>query len=97
LAAVFLVTGLTASLEAHAQFSWDQQYQYKRSRPQSGGFFRNFFEPFNSHQREDEYYAPAAAAATAATRTAGRKSTRPITAQNGIKSGVKSRLDRGDG
>ena len=38
-----------------------------------------------------------AAAATAATRTAGRKSTRPITAQNGIKSGVKSRLDRGDG
>jgi hypothetical protein len=58
LAAVFLVTGLTASLEAHAQFSWDQQYQYKRSRPQSGGFFRNFFEPFNSHQREDEYYAP---------------------------------------
>lgn len=58
LAAVFLATGLTASLEAHAQFSWDQQYQYKRSRPQSGGFFRNFFEPFNSHQREDEYYAP---------------------------------------
>src|SRR6478609_1524910 len=51
LVAVILATGLTASLEAHAQFFWDQQYQYKRSRPQSGGFYRNFFEPFNSHPR----------------------------------------------
>ena len=58
LAAVILATGLTASLEAHAQFFWDQQYQNKRQRPQSGGFFRNFFEPFNSHPREDEYYNP---------------------------------------
>src|SRR6476660_67568 len=58
LVAVILATGLTASLEAHAQFFWDQQYQYKRSRPQSGGFFRNFFEPFNSHPREDDNYAP---------------------------------------
>jgi uncharacterized protein len=58
LAAVILATGLTASLEAHAQFFWDQQYQNKRPRPQSGGFFRNFFEPFNSHPREDEYYNP---------------------------------------
>ena len=56
LAAVILATGLTASLEAHAQFFWDQQYQNKRQRPQSGGFFRNFFEP--SHPREDEYYNP---------------------------------------
>ncbi len=58
LAAVILATGLTASLEAHAQFFWDQQYQNKRQRPQSGGFFRNFLEPFNSHPREDEYYNP---------------------------------------
>jgi hypothetical protein len=58
LAAAILATGLTASLDAHAQFFWDQQYQYKRSRPQSGGFFRNFFEPFNSRPREDEYYSP---------------------------------------
>jgi hypothetical protein len=58
LVAVILATGLTASLEAHAQFFWDQQYQYKRSRPQSGGFFRNFFEPFNSHPREDDNYGP---------------------------------------
>jgi hypothetical protein len=58
LAAVILATGLTASLEAHAQFFWDQQYQNKRPRPQSDGFFRNFFEPFNSHPREDEYYNP---------------------------------------
>lgn len=59
LAAVILATGLTASLEAHAQFFWDQQqYQTKRSRPQSGGFFQNFFEPFNSRPREDDYYGP---------------------------------------
>ena len=58
LVAVILATGLTASLEAHAQFFWDQQYQYKRSRPQSSGFFRNFFEPFNSHPREDGNYGP---------------------------------------
>ena len=56
LAAAILATGLSASLEAHAQFFWDQQYQYKRSRPQSGGFFRNFFEPFNSHPREEDNY-----------------------------------------
>jgi hypothetical protein len=58
LAAAILATGLTASLEAHAQFFWDQQYQYKRSRPESGGFFRNFFEPFNSRPREDDNYGP---------------------------------------
>src|SRR5215831_5442449 len=55
-AAAILATGLTASLEAHAQFFWDQQYQYKRSRPESGGFFRNFFEPFNSRPRGDDSY-----------------------------------------
>src|SRR5262245_33809631 len=58
LAAAILATGLTASLEAHAQFFWDQQYQYKRSRPESSGFFRNFFEPFNSRPREDANYGP---------------------------------------
>src|SRR5215831_4753709 len=58
LAAAILATGLTSSLEAHAQFFWDQQDQYKRSRPQSGGFFRNFFEPFSSHPREDDNYGP---------------------------------------
>src|SRR5215471_16916005 len=58
LAAAILAIGSTASLEAHAQFFWDQQYQYKRSRPQSGGFFRNFFEPFSSHPREDDNYGP---------------------------------------
>src|SRR5262249_25194651 len=58
LAAAILATGLSASLEAHAQFFWDQQYQYKRSRPQSGGFFRNFFEPFNSHPREEDNFGP---------------------------------------
>src|SRR5215470_15587482 len=59
LAAAILATGLSASLEAHAQFFWDQQqYQNKRSRPQSGGFFRNFFEPFNSHPREEDNYGP---------------------------------------
>jgi hypothetical protein len=59
LVAAILATGLTASLEAHAQFFWDQQYQYnKRSRPQSGGFFRNFFEPFNSHPREEDNFGP---------------------------------------
>src|SRR5215475_2586146 len=58
LAAAILATGLTASVEAHAQFFWDQQYQCKRSRPESGGFFRNFFEPFNSRPREDDNYGP---------------------------------------
>ena len=58
LAAAILATGLTSSLEAHAQFFGDQQDQYKRSRPQLGGFFRNFFEPFSSHPREDDNYGP---------------------------------------
>jgi hypothetical protein len=33
---------------------WDQQNQNKRSRPQSGGFFGNWFEPFNSRSRDRE-------------------------------------------
>jgi uncharacterized protein len=43
---------------AQAQFFGDQQYQYRRARPQSGGFFQNFFEPFNSRPSEDEYSPP---------------------------------------
>jgi hypothetical protein len=43
---------------AQAQFFGDQQYQYRRARPQSGGFFQNFFGPFNSRPSEDEYSPP---------------------------------------
>src|SRR5262245_45226657 len=62
-AAAALVSAASASVPAEAQFFWDrqgqwgdQQSQYRRSRPQSGGFFQNWFGgPNNSRQREDEY------------------------------------------
>jgi len=43
---------------AQAQFFGDQQYQYRRAQPRSGGFFQNFFTPFNSRPSEDEYGPP---------------------------------------
>src|SRR5262245_32759781 len=58
-AAAVLVLAASASVPAEAQFFWDrqgqwgdQQYQYRRSRPQSGGFFQNWF---GGRQHEDEY------------------------------------------
>src|SRR5262245_16324216 len=57
-AAAVLAMAQTVSVTVEAQFFWDQQYQNKRTRPQSGGFFRNFFEPYNSRSREDDYYGP---------------------------------------
>jgi hypothetical protein len=60
--AVILAIAQSAGVEAYAQFFWDQQNQnqnqYKRPRSQSGGFFRNFFDPFNSRSHEDEYTPP---------------------------------------
>jgi hypothetical protein len=57
--AVVLAVAQSASVAVQAQF-WDQQDQYnrQRSRPQSGGFFQNFFGPFNSRPSEDEYGPP---------------------------------------
>ena len=44
---------------AHAQFFFgDQQYQNKRGRPRSGGFFDNFFGSPNSRSGDDEYGPP---------------------------------------
>jgi uncharacterized protein len=43
---------------AHAQFFGDQQYQNKRARPHSGGFFDNFFGPSKSRSSDDEFSAP---------------------------------------
>jgi uncharacterized protein len=63
-AAAVLAIAQSASVTVEAQFFWDQQnqnrdqYQYRRARPQSGGFFRNFFEPLNSRSNEDEYSPP---------------------------------------
>src|SRR5215475_9836855 len=62
-ASAALVSAASASVPAEAQFFWDrqgqwgdQQSQYRRSRPQSGGFFQNWFGgQDNFHQREDEY------------------------------------------
>jgi len=60
-AAAVLAVAQLASVTAEAQFFWDQQYQsrdqyqYRRARPQSGGFFQNWFSPYNSRPREDEY------------------------------------------
>ena len=62
--AAVLAIAQSASVTVEAQFFWDQQYQSRdqqnrRARPQSGGFFRNFFDPFNnSRSREDEYSPP---------------------------------------
>jgi uncharacterized protein len=57
-AAAILIIGGSASLPVKAQFFWDQQSQYRRSRPQSDGFFGNFFNPFNSRPRERDYSRP---------------------------------------
>jgi uncharacterized protein len=62
-AAAALFLAALASVPAEAQFFWDrqgqwgdQQSQYRRARPQSGGFFQNWFGgQDNFHQREDEY------------------------------------------
>jgi hypothetical protein len=44
---------------AQAQFFFgDQQYQTKRARPHSGGFFDNFFGPPKSRSDDDEYSPP---------------------------------------
>ena len=58
-AAAALVLAASACVPAEAQFFWDRQgqwgdhqYQYRRSRPQSGGFFQNWF---GGRQHEDEY------------------------------------------
>jgi len=56
-AAVLAITQ-TAGDTAKAQFFWDQQYQHKRTQPQAGGFFRNFFGSDNSRSYEDEYSPP---------------------------------------
>ena len=63
--AAVLALAQSASMTADAQFFWDQQYQNRdqnqsrRSRPQSGGFFQNWFgEPFNSRSREDDFGPP---------------------------------------
>src|SRR5262249_34641460 len=68
-AAAALVLAASASVPAGAQFFWngqggqwgDQQYQYRRSRPQSGGFFQNWFgggPSYNSRQGEDNFGPP---------------------------------------
>jgi hypothetical protein len=57
-AAAILAIAIPASVPVQAQFFWDQQNQNKRSRPQSGGFFGNFFDPFNSRSRDHEYSRP---------------------------------------
>jgi hypothetical protein len=54
--AILAIVGSGAA-PVQAQFFWDQQYQSKRSRPQSDGFFGNFFNPFNSGPRERDFYS----------------------------------------
>lgn len=61
-AAVALVLAASASVPAEAQFFWDrqgqwgdQQYQSRRARPQSNGFFQNWFGGPNNRSSEDEY------------------------------------------
>ena len=43
---------VTFTAPAQAQFFGDQQYQYRRARPRSGGFLQNLFGPFNSEQQK---------------------------------------------
>jgi hypothetical protein len=57
-AAAVLAIAQTVIVETQAQFFWDQQNQYRRSRPQSGGIFGDFFSPFNSRQRDNDYSRP---------------------------------------
>jgi hypothetical protein len=53
--AVAAILGLaqSADLGAQAQF-WGQDSGYKRSRPQSGGFFQDWFGPSNSRGRDND-------------------------------------------
>jgi uncharacterized protein len=57
-AAAVLVIAQSASVTVQAQFFWDQQSQSKRTRPQTGGFFGNFFGRDNSRSNDDEYSPP---------------------------------------
>jgi hypothetical protein len=57
-AATVLVIAVSASATVQAQFFWDQQYQSKRTRPQAGGLFGNFFGRDNSRYSDDEYSPP---------------------------------------
>ena len=64
--AILAIAG-SASVPVQAQFFfWDQQYQYKRNKPQSGGFFNNWFgggqynsRPEHPRRRDDDYAPPA--------------------------------------
>jgi uncharacterized protein len=57
-AAAVLAIAQTANVTVEAQLFWDQQYQSKRTRPQAGGFFQNFFGRDNSRSSDDEYSPP---------------------------------------
>jgi len=57
-AAAILVIAQSATETVQAQLFWDQQYQSRRAGPRSGGFFDNFFGPYNSRSRDDEYTQP---------------------------------------
>lgn len=46
------------TIPAQAQFFGDQQNQYRRAPPRSGGFFQNFFGSYNSRPDEYEYNPP---------------------------------------
>src|SRR5450830_1583425 len=56
--AVVTAVEVAFNVPAQAQFFGDQQYQYRRAQPRSGGFFQNFFNPFNSRPYEREYRPP---------------------------------------
>ena len=57
-AATVLMIAVSASATVQAQFFWDQQYQSKRTRPQAGGLFGNFFGRDNWRSNDDEYSPP---------------------------------------
>src|SRR3974377_1142011 len=59
-AAAILVIAQSATETVQAQLFWDQQYQSRRAGPRSGGFFDNFFGPYNPRTRDDEYAPPRA-------------------------------------
>ena len=56
--AVVTAVEVAFNVPAQAQFFGDQQYQHGRAQPRSGGFFQNFFNPFNSRPYEREYRPP---------------------------------------
>jgi len=65
-AAAILAVAQSVNVGAQAQF-WDQDSGYRRARPQSGGFFQNWFGPNNnsrgrdndsSRWRDDDYNQP---------------------------------------